>query len=126
MTAPLWLARAHRSLRSARLLLDDGDADRACSSAYYAMFYAVRAALTHVGEGERALGKTHSGMIAAFHQFLVRTDLLDARHGRALTTEFHRRLIADYEATGLAPEAARTAIDNAEDFVAAVDAFIAR
>ena len=124
MTAQLWLARAHRSLRSARLLLEDGDADRACSGAYYAMFYAVRAALTHVGEGERALSKTHSGMIAAFHQFLVRTTLLEARHGRALTTEFHRRLIADYEAEGLAPDAARSAIASADDFVLAVEALI--
>lgn len=124
MTAQLWLARAQRSLRSARLLLEDGDADRACNSAYYAMFYAVRAALIHVGQSERALGKTHSGMIAAFHQFLVATDLVDVRQGRALTTEFHRRLIADYEAEGLAPEAARSAIDSANDFVAAVEELV--
>ena len=35
------MQRAHRSLRSARNLLDDGDHDFAMSRAYYAMFYAA-------------------------------------------------------------------------------------
>lgn len=37
--------RAHRSLRSARNLLEDGDYDFAMSRAYFAMFYAATAAL---------------------------------------------------------------------------------
>jgi uncharacterized protein (UPF0332 family) len=43
------LDRARRSLRSARNLLEDGDRDFAISRAYYAMFYAARAALLSEG-----------------------------------------------------------------------------
>ena len=84
------------------------------------MFYAARAALFHVGQSERALGKTHTGLIAAAGQLIVLPKLLDAQYGRALSHEARRRLIADYDAAGVAPGDAEPAIANAERFVAAV------
>lgn len=88
------------------------------------MFYATRAALFHVGQPERALGKTHSGMIAAFNQFLVRPGIIEASTGRMLQVEFSRRLVADYEAEGVGAAQAIEAIDNARSFLAAVRAII--
>lgn len=126
MSAAQWLERAGRALASATLLLDAGDPDRACSTAYYAMFYAARAALFHVDQPERALGKTHSGMIASFHQFLVHPGLIEAPEGRALQHEFSRRLIADYEADGVDARMAAAAIAGARSFVAAVRDLIDR
>jgi uncharacterized protein (UPF0332 family) len=41
--------KARRAATSARLLLDMGDLDGACSRAYYAMFDAARAALLTEG-----------------------------------------------------------------------------
>lgn len=120
MSAARWLERAERSLRTARVVSNSGDEDSACSEAYYAMFYAARAALFHVGQSERALGKTHTGLIAAFGQFIVLPELLDAHYGRALSHEAQRRLIADHDAAGVAPGDAEPAIANAERFVAAV------
>lgn len=117
-----WLERADRTLASAKILLDHGDPSGACSSAYYAMFYAARAALFGAGQPERALGKTHSGMIASFHQFLVQPGLVAPQQGRALQHEFSRRLIADYEVAGVDVEAAKLAIDRADVFVAVVRA----
>lgn len=124
MSPDHWLKRADRTLLSASLLLDNGDPNGACSNAYYAMFYAARAALIHVGEHERALGKTHSGMVASFNQFVVRTELVRGAHGTALANEFHRRLIADYDVGGVDEASAREAIASAEQFVAAVSELV--
>jgi uncharacterized protein (UPF0332 family) len=39
------MAKAHRAIASAHMLLKDNDSDGACNRAYYAMFDAARAAL---------------------------------------------------------------------------------
>ena len=52
------MAKAGRADVSARALLDPGDADGACSRAYYAMFDAARAALATKGVPPECL-KTH-------------------------------------------------------------------
>ena len=126
MNPGYWLARADKSLASAALLADSGDFDRAASTAYYAMFYATRVALLHVGQAERALGKTHSGAVSAFSQFLVKPGLVDVGHQRAFSFELNRRILADYEEGGVTAEGAAEAIANATAFVAAVRALIAR
>jgi uncharacterized protein (UPF0332 family) len=43
------LLKAERSIRSARLLLSDGDVDAAASRLYYAMFYIAEALLDAKG-----------------------------------------------------------------------------
>jgi uncharacterized protein (UPF0332 family) len=42
---PPFLQKAETSVKSARMLLDAGDTDSACSRAYYAMYDAARACL---------------------------------------------------------------------------------
>ena len=44
-TSTSFMRKAERALASARVLLQDGDAEGACNRAYYAMFDAARAAL---------------------------------------------------------------------------------
>ena len=44
-----YIAKAEAALSGARLLLQSGDADGACSRAYYAMFDAAHAALFALG-----------------------------------------------------------------------------
>ena len=55
MNADDWLDRSRRSLRTAEQVLPD-DPDSACNRAYYAMFYAARAALLAAGRPEAAMG----------------------------------------------------------------------
>lgn len=119
MNAADWLTRAQRSLGSARLLLET-DPDAACSRAYYAMFYAARAALLCAGQAEAAMSKTHSGMIAAFGEHLVKSGKIGTAHGRAFAQVERERLTADYTGDGVAPDAAALALTRAEAFVAAV------
>lgn len=67
VTAEAPMSKAMRACASARVLLDLGDVDGACNRAYYAMFDAARAALLATeAPVETHLGKTHSGLIAAF------------------------------------------------------------
>ena len=61
--------KASRTIRSAKLLLTDGDYDSAVSCAYYAMFYLVEALLL---SKDLAFSK-HSAVIAGFGQEFVRT-----------------------------------------------------
>jgi len=67
------MAKAARACASARALLDLGDVDGACNRAYYAMFDAARAALlASAAPVETHMGKTYSGLIAAFGLYLVK------------------------------------------------------
>lgn len=125
MNIDYWLGRADRALATAALVAADGDPNDACSNAYYAMFYAARVALLHVGQAERAMGKTHSGMTSAFNQYLVKPGLLPVEFGRAFSFELNRRILADYEEGGVTPDGAAEAIASAKAFVAAIKALIA-
>lgn len=91
------------------------------SRAYYGCFYAAEAALAELGIERRK----HAGLIAAFGEHLVRSGLIDPRHGKALQSLFAQRSAADYGAPDPTTEDARLAIADAERFVAAVDAWVA-
>ena len=91
MSPDIWLAKAERNLKTAQLILADGDPDSACNRAYYCMFHAARAALLLVGEAERAMGKTHSGMVSAVGEYLVKPGHVAAEHGRNMARESNRR-----------------------------------
>ncbi|WXK24767.1 HEPN domain-containing protein (plasmid) [Mycetohabitans endofungorum] len=70
------MAKAKRAYASARVLLDLGDVDGAVNRAYYAMFDAARAALLASGAPvEPDVGRTHSGLIWAFGNYLVKSSL---------------------------------------------------
>jgi uncharacterized protein (UPF0332 family) len=126
MSAAQWLSKAERSLKTASLVLADGDADAACNRAYYAMFNAARAALIAIGQDQLAIAKTHSGLIAAFGEHLVRSGHIPFEQGRTLAAESKRRMVGDYQGGGLSPEDAKDAIANATHFLTAVDEFVAR
>lgn len=118
------MKRASRSLKTARLILVDGDADAACSRAYYAMFYAVQAVLLASGHVEAAQGKSHSGLISAFGQHVVKLGVIPVEHGRALRAVFQLRAKADYSGDGVSVEDAQRSIDQAAAFIVAIDAHI--
>lgn len=118
------MRRAHQSIVSARLLTEHGDVSAAISRAYYAIFHAARAALLSAGQAERAMGKTHSGLISAFAEYIVRPRLIDTETAKLLSKEHQRRLAADYLEGIDDPEWAREAVADAETFVRAVEALL--
>jgi uncharacterized protein (UPF0332 family) len=92
-----FMRKAVSSLGAARLLLDNGYTDEACSRAYYAMFDAARAALLVVNAPvEAEVARTHKGLISAFGKHVVKPGLISQEVGRSLGQAQHVRLIADY------------------------------
>jgi len=117
--------KGRTAARSARLLIDIGDADGAVSRAYFSMFHVARAALVQVNS---ELGKTkrHSTVIRRFGRYLVKERGLDRQFGRALNLAFDLRTIADYEPVVFDERDARAIVDSAERFLVGVDRFMQR
>ena len=111
------MAGARDSLVAARGALEAGSARGATSAAYYAIFYAARAALSE----EDAYAKTHRGTCDLFrHTFVEAGRFDDALYRRARDTQ-RLREGADYEALMVPREEAEEIIELAESFVAAID-----
>lgn len=118
MTSP-FSRKAETSVRSARILLEAGDTDGACSRAYYAMYDAARACLAWAEvEPVRGEFKTHHGLIAAFSLHLLKPDHFSPEIGRTLQNVQAVRHLADYEVAPVSQEKAEQAVLAAEAFVA--------
>ena len=131
MTGPLaavsYLQKAERALDEARVLLREAKTEGACSRAYYAMHDAAHAALLATGhQSPAALIKTHHSLVAAFGKELVLGGQMDAAFGRAFNKVQDTRQLADYSTDPPPPADAQWAVEQAENFVAAVHAMIAR
>lgn len=120
MTEPDPLARSRRELRAARFLAGGGFPAEAVSRAYYAAFHAAEAALLALGESR----SKHSGVHAAFSQWLVAPGLIDADVARLLRSLFDRRDQADHGGPDVPAEPAAKAIADAEAVVSAVEAWL--
>ncbi|GEM_PF-2666731 len=85
--------------------------------AYYAAFYAAKAALLEDG-----LEYTkHSAVVAAVHQHYVKAGRLQVEQGKALSWLFELRSVADYGGTAhVSPDEAQQAIEAAAEFVEAI------
>jgi len=110
------MAGARDRLAAARAAFDADFFSNSASSAYYAMLFAARAALS---EDERH-AKTHSGTWALFRQTFV----MSGRFDRDLFAGAHRaqqqREAADYDAAMLSQDEAAWIVALADRFVTAV------
>jgi uncharacterized protein (UPF0332 family) len=117
------MTKAVRAVSSAKLLIEAGDVDGASNRAYYAMFDAARAVLTASGssiEVERI--RTHAGLISAFSMHVVKTGMVPPNLGRALNRAQQVRLVADYTGGVVDPGEATRIVQEAEEFVATIEA----
>ncbi|WP_215857380.1 HEPN domain-containing protein [Acidithiobacillus ferridurans] len=121
LTVEALMSKAIRACASARALLDLDDVDGACNRAYYAMFDAARAALLASGAPVQPdIGKTHSGLIAAFGLHLVKNGPIPKELGRLLKRAEEIRLVADYKGDSVEFDDAREMVEQAEIFVDAM------
>jgi uncharacterized protein (UPF0332 family) len=107
---------AGRRLSAARTALAD-DPSAALSAAYYAMLYAIRAALSE----RDVYAKTHAGAWHEFRRAYVESGQFDGELASAAHAVQAEREQADYDAWAAPAEEARRVIDVAETFLAAVD-----
>jgi uncharacterized protein (UPF0332 family) len=112
------MAGARERIAAARTTLASGFEGVAVSSAYYAMLYAARAALSE----EDRYAKTHSGTWQLFRETFVASRRFDGELLRQAERTQELRLGADYDALQVEPEAAESVVELAERFVAAVEA----
>jgi uncharacterized protein (UPF0332 family) len=118
------MAKADTACASARALLELDDVDGAANRAYYAMFDAARAALLASGAPIEpdSIGRTHSGLIGAFGNCLVRNGPVPKEIGRLLNRAHEVRLVADYNGNSVESADAMEMVKQAEIFVAAMRA----
>ncbi|MEO8409318.1 MAG: HEPN domain-containing protein [Propionivibrio sp.] len=115
------MTKADRACASSRVLLDLGDVDGACNRAYYAMFDAARAALLAFGAPvEPDIGRTHSGLVSAFSNHLVKNGPVSRDMGRLLNRAQEIRQIADYKGDSVESSDALEMVEQAETFVTAI------
>ena len=108
------IEKARRYLRSAELLIQDGDYDSAVSRSYYAMFYSAEAALLK----KKMTFTSHKAVISAFGRYFVKTGIFDKSLGRDLNVIFDQRQLGDYESTfSISEDNARRTFESARAFV---------
>lgn len=108
------IARAERYLKTADMLIEDGDYESSVSRSYYAMFFVARALLRQVGSEPQ----THSGIRNQFGLHFVKEGPLSERFAGMLNDAEEMRTLADYaEEFVLTKENAQVTLRDAEDFV---------
>jgi len=121
LTPAALMTKAETACSSARALLKLGDVDGAANRAYYAMFDAARADLLASGAPvESDIGRTHSGLIGAFGNYLVKNGPVSKEVGRLFNRAHEVRLAADYNGDSVEPSDANEMVEQAETFVAAM------
>ena len=87
------IERAMKYLRSAELLMREGDNESSVSRAYYAMHYATQAALLTKGLSS----SSHKGLISLFGEHFVKEGVFSRDMSKELGRAFEKRQLGDYE-----------------------------
>jgi hypothetical protein len=116
------LDRAKETLEDAHLLFkQEGSLESVVNRAYYAMFYATLAVLTTVGKGS----SKHSGVIALFDRFFVKTGKFPTKMSKALHKAFDLRQFGDYrELVQLDRRQVEETLSSADQYVDNVENFL--
>lgn len=117
-----FMDRARQALNAARLDVEHDQPEAAINRAYYAAFYATRAALYQEGESPRS----HKGVRVRLAERFVRTGRLDRATAGILHAAEVARLKADYDAFSVFDTAAaQDLIADVERFVEAIETLLA-
>ena len=108
-------------LEDARIMLRNGRYKNALNRAYYAIFHAIRAVLALDGFDS----SKHSGVIAFFYFFYVKTEVFPKELSKVIRAASENREKADYLDFFIASkEEAEKQIERAEYFLGYIRAFL--
>ncbi|MGD8787168.1 MAG: HEPN domain-containing protein [Phycisphaerales bacterium] len=108
------IRKAERYLRSAELLLKDEDFESSVSRVYYAMFYSAEAVLLT----KDLSFSSHKGVISAFGEHFIKTNVFPREMGREINRAFEKRQIGDYEYTFIiSADEAEQMLQSGKEFV---------
>ncbi len=117
------IKKAKRSLKAAQKLYEDGEYDFSTSRAYYTMFYMAEAVLL---TKDLSFSK-HSGVISAFGQHFVKSEIFDKKYQKMLSEAFEIRNIGDYSfSRKISKEESERIFKNAEEFLMETEKFLKR
>ena len=122
----LFLGKAKRCLDEGRKMLTVSLGEAAGRSAYLSAFHAAQALIF---EREKRIVKTHNGVHTEFQRLVVNDAAFPATLRGFMSRNFELKLIADDEAdpdVGVSGEQAGDALDEAQTFIAAVEAALTR
>lgn len=115
------LEKAHKTLGSARVLLEADAAEDAINRAYYAAFHVATAALLQVGERP----KTHKGTHGRFWIRFVEAGHVAPEQGEVLAYAWRVREKADYDAfADFETAAPADLLRDVEGFIQAVEPLV--
>ena len=115
------IKKADRSLVAARRNCDAGDYDFASSRAYYALYYAIKAALL----SERVTSSKHSGNISEFNRLFLKPGIFPKKYSKLVDRLFNERQIADYESgLSISAEDGRADLAAAGEIVEAIRSYL--
>ena len=117
------LERSQEDLQCAEKLFNDGHFRAANNRAYYAIFHAMRA----VNVLDEFDSSKHSGVIAHFNQYHVKTGDFNKRASKIIQNAMEMREHADYEDFFVASKKdAEEQICRAEEFLECVKGYLER
>ena len=108
------IKRARKYLKTATLLLKEGDYESCVSRVYYAMFYSAQALLLT----KNLSFSSHKGVISAFGEHFIKGGIFPKEMGRELNRAFEKRQLGDYEYTFvISKKEAEELLKNGKNFV---------
>jgi uncharacterized protein len=115
------MKKAKRYLKSAELLLLNGDFDSSVSRCYYAMFFMAEASLFMKG----LKSSSHKGVISLFGEHFIKTGVFKETVGRNLKKGYDSRQKGDYS-TGffVSEKEAKERLENAKNFILELESFL--
>jgi len=115
------IAKARIKIDSAQILLINGNYDDSVSRSYYAVFFAVSAALYSKGLSF----SSHSQAIGAFNREFVKTGIFPPTFTKMIKLMFNERQTGDYDFDSwIDEEIAQEGIDNAKLIVSEIDRYL--
>ncbi len=116
-----FIESAHKRLRAARLMQEEGLFGEAMSRVFYAFLDAADAALA----ARTIRTKSHAGTISLFGLYFIKSGMVDARYSRWFRRAHKSRLQADYERKqDFTPEETEEAIDQAAEFLGVIESLL--
>lgn len=101
-------------IKSAELLLKEGDYESSVSRTYYAMFYSTQAVLLT----KNLSFSSHKGVISAFGEHFIKTAVFQKEMSKELNRAFEKRQLGDYEYTFvITEEEAEQTLENGKKFI---------
>ena len=115
------IKKAKRFIKTAEMLIKEGDYDSSISRSYYSMFYTVEALLLT----KELSFSSHKGVISAFGEHFIKTGLFPKEMGKALNRAFGKRQIGDYDYSSvLSKEEAQEILNDAKKFIGKITEYL--